>query len=141
MYRLLSGLVSCLVLLAVAARGDDGPPGGAAGPAPATDAAISQADAVDQVNEPTSASGGRCRGIRSIKGTCRESLFRGIVRFRGDLWDGRVVTIGVVGGPRFDVTVRGKKAKMLTCCYHGFQEVVLLDPDRCLDPVMVTCPD
>ena len=56
-------------------------------------------------------------------------------------YDGEFVKFQVGERLRFDVEIKGKKAKLLTCCFNGPQRLALLDPEGCLDPVVVDCPD
>ncbi|RJP41616.1 MAG: exo-alpha-sialidase [Phycisphaerales bacterium] len=82
-----------------------------------------------------------CDVIKKLKGKCKGAgTLKGILKFKNDSWDGRVVKMGVGERLRFDVTVRGKKATLFTCCFAGPQELKLLDPDGCVSPVIVNCP-
>ncbi|RJP37490.1 MAG: hypothetical protein C4547_05635 [Phycisphaerales bacterium] len=82
-----------------------------------------------------------CDVIRKLKGKCKGSgTLKGVLKFVDDSWDGRVVKMGVGDRLRYDVTVHGKRATLYTCCFNGVQELKLLDPAGCVDPVMVNCP-
>ncbi|RJP42868.1 MAG: hypothetical protein C4547_00145 [Phycisphaerales bacterium] len=83
-----------------------------------------------------------CDVIKKMKGTCKGSgTIKATVKFRNNSWDGRVIKMGVGDRLRFDVTVHGKKAVLYTCCFNGPQTVKLLDPDGCLDPIVINCPE
>ncbi|RJP38453.1 MAG: hypothetical protein C4547_04560 [Phycisphaerales bacterium] len=82
-----------------------------------------------------------CDVIKKMKGKCKGSgTLKAIVKFRNDSWDGRTIKMGVGERLRFDVVVHGKKATLFTCCFNGPQEVSLIDPDGCLDPIVIDCP-
>ncbi len=82
-----------------------------------------------------------CDVIKKLKGKCKGSgTLKAIVKFKNTSWDGRTVKMGVGERLRFDVNVQGKKATLFTCCFNGTQEVSLLEPDGCLDPIRVNCP-
>ncbi|RJP37491.1 MAG: hypothetical protein C4547_05640 [Phycisphaerales bacterium] len=82
-----------------------------------------------------------CDVIKKMKGNCKGSgTLKGIVKFRNTSWDGRTVKFQVGDRLRFDVTVHGKKATLFTCCFDGPQTVRLIDPDGCLEPIIVNCP-
>ncbi|RJP30411.1 MAG: hypothetical protein C4547_16780 [Phycisphaerales bacterium] len=81
-----------------------------------------------------------CDVVRKLSGTCKDNgTLKATLRFKNESWDGRVVTFEVGDGPRIEVTVRGRKAVLHTCCYHGPQEVKLLNPEDCLEPIVVDC--
>ncbi len=82
-----------------------------------------------------------CDVIKKLKGKCKGSgTLKGILKFKDNSWDGRQVEMGVGDRLKFDVTVHGKKATLFTCCFNGTQQLKLLDPEGCVDPVNVNCP-
>ncbi len=81
-----------------------------------------------------------CDKVKKMKGNCKGSgTIKGIVKFRDNSYDGKTVKMGVGERLRFDVTVRGKKATLFTCCFNGEQSISLLDPEGCLEPIVVNC--
>jgi hypothetical protein len=82
-----------------------------------------------------------CDVIKKMKGNCKGSgTIKAVLKFRNTSWDGRTVKMGVGDRLRFDVVVHGKKAVLYTCCFNGPQEVKLLEPEGCLEPLQVNCP-
>ncbi len=81
-----------------------------------------------------------CDVVKRLKAACKSSgTVKATLKFKNDSWDGREVQFGV-GGERHSAPVRGRKARLLTCCFQGAQQVSLLAPAGCVDPVGVTCP-
>ncbi len=82
-----------------------------------------------------------CDVIKKMKGKCKGSgTIKAIVKFKNASWDGRTVQMGVGERLKFDVAVHGKKATLYTCCFNGPQTVSLIEPDGCLEPIIVDCP-
>ncbi len=82
-----------------------------------------------------------CDLIKKLKGNCKGSgTLKGILKFKNSSWDGRTVKFGVGERLRFDVQVNGKKAKLFTCCFDGEQTLSILEPEGCLEPIIVNCP-
>ncbi|RJP35044.1 MAG: peptidase S8 [Phycisphaerales bacterium] len=83
-----------------------------------------------------------CDQLKKFKGKCKGSgTLKGIVKFRDDRYDGRTVKVQVGDRLRFDLTVRGRKAQLFTCCFSGPTLLTLLDPEGCVAPVTVDCPE
>ncbi len=85
-----------------------------------------------------------CDVVKKLKGKCKGKnggTVKGILKFYNNSWNGRTVRMGVGPQVQFDVPVKGKKAVLITCCFSGPQELKLLEPAGCLDPVNVNCPD
>jgi len=62
------------------------------------------------------------------------------VRLKDDSRDGEAITIGIGHNVKFDIVVRGKRAKRSVCCFEGEQTVKLREPKGCVKPIVVECP-
>ncbi len=143
MIRRSNGWVVCVLVCAGLCQADNS--GSAATSAADSDpppAAMADDPAGQALPPAPTAAMGRCKGVKSIKASCRnDGVVRGLIKFRKETWDGRVVVVGVGDERRYEVTVIGNKARLLTCCLHGHTTVTLLEPRSCLDPVEAVCPD
>ncbi len=81
-----------------------------------------------------------CDLIKKFKASCTGGgTVKALVKFRNKSRNGEFVEIGV-GENLFKVEIKGKKARLFTCCFNGEQAVSLLDPEGCFDPIIVNCP-
>ena len=81
-----------------------------------------------------------CDLIKRFKATCGKSgTISATVKLKDKRRDGETMLIGVGERGEFEVTIRGKKARLFSCCYDGEQTVSLLDPEGCVEPIIVNC--
>lgn len=83
-----------------------------------------------------------CDVLKRFKASCKGSgTIKGLVKFRDDRFDGRVVEVRLNDRIRYELTVRGKMAQLFTCCFNGANQLELIDPEGCVEPIEVQCPE
>ncbi len=83
-----------------------------------------------------------CDLIRKFRAKCTNGgRIKALVKFKNRSRDGETVEIKAGERGPFEVDIKGKKAKLSTCCYKGPIEVSLIDPEGCVDPIKVKCPE
>ncbi len=83
-----------------------------------------------------------CDLIKRFKANCTGGgTIKATLTLKNKSRDGETVEFKVGEKLKFKVTIRGKKARLFTCCFNGPMEVSLIDPDGCVDSVKVDCPE
>jgi len=79
-----------------------------------------------------------CEDIKKFKAACRKNKLKVITVLTSNLHGGEKITVDVNGEP-VELTIAGKKAKLLRKDQHGQFTVTLTQPQGCVEPKQVDC--
>lgn len=83
----------------------------------------------------------RCLDLKKLKARCKSSgKLKATVVMRNESHDGQSLTFSVDDQEFYEVTIHGKKANWVRCCYNGMHNIGIADPAECVPAKQVQCP-